>query len=61
MTSDSLYDDLLCGHMLQNCIYKHGQFSALYFALGLDSDAPYDALFPNPIYQKLHKDNTNAS
>ncbi len=49
------------GHMLQNCIYKHGQFSTLYFALGLDGDAPYDAPFPNPIYAQLHKGSPDAS
>ncbi len=43
------------GHMLQNCIYKHGQFATLYFALGLDGDAPYDAPWPNPIYATLHE------
>ena len=48
------------GHMLQNCIYKHGQYSTLYFALGLDGDAPYDAPFPNPIYEELHKDQPHA-
>jgi hypothetical protein len=41
------------GHMLQNCIYKHGQFATLYFALGLDGTAPYDAPFPNPIYEEV--------
>ena len=41
-------------HMIQNCIYKHGQFATLYFALGLDGDAPYDAPWPNPIYRELH-------
>lgn len=46
--------DFVC-HMIQNCIYKHGQFATLYFALGLDGDAPYDAPWPNPIYQALHE------
>ncbi len=46
--------DFVC-HMIQNCIYKHGQFATLYFALGLDGNAPYDAPFPNPIYAKLHE------
>jgi len=52
--------DFVC-HMIQNCIYKHGQFSTLYFAMGLDGDAPYDAPFPNPIYLDLregHHDTT---
>jgi hypothetical protein len=43
------------GHIVQNSIYKHGQLATLYFALGLDGDAPYDAPFPNPIYAKLHE------
>lgn len=38
------------GHMVQNCIYKNGQFSTLYFALGHDGTEPYDAPFPNKIY-----------
>jgi hypothetical protein len=41
------------GHMLQNCIYKNGQLATLYFALGLDGTEPYDAPFPNPIYDEL--------
>jgi hypothetical protein len=44
---------------------KNGQLSTLYFALGLDGDAPYAAPFPNPIYAELHaalhKDQANAS
>jgi len=39
-------------HMVQNVIYKHGQFATLYFALGYDGDAPYEAPFPNPIYKE---------
>ncbi|HWD39847.1 MAG TPA: DinB family protein [Fimbriimonas sp.] len=38
-------------HMIQNLIYKHGQFSTIFFALGLDGTEPYDAPFPNPIYK----------
>lgn len=38
------------GHIIQNTIYKHGQFSTLFFALGCDGTEPYDAPFPNPIY-----------
>ncbi len=49
------------GHIVQNTIYKSGQLSTLYFALGLDGDAPYDAPFPNPIYEKLHKGPADAS
>ena len=44
--------DFVC-HMIQNSIYKHGQFSTLYFALGLDGTDPYDAPWPNPIYESL--------
>lgn len=40
-------------HMIQNVIYKHGQFSTLYFAMGLDGDAPYEAPWPNEIYQEV--------
>ena len=40
-------------HMIQNCIYKHGQMSTIYFALGLDGTEPYAAPFPNPIYEEL--------
>lgn len=40
-------------HMYQNCVYKNGQLSTIYFALGLDGDAPYDAPFPNPIYTEI--------
>jgi hypothetical protein len=41
------------GHILQNTIYKNGQFTTLYFALGLDGTEPYDAPFPNPIYEEV--------
>lgn len=44
--------DFIC-HMIQNTIYKHGQFTTLYFALGLDGREPYAAPFPNPIYDEL--------
>ncbi len=40
-------------HMIQNSIYKNGQFSTLFFALGLDGTEPYTAPFPNPIYKEL--------
>lgn len=40
------------GHIIQNSIYKNGQLSTIYFALGLDGTAPYDAPFPNPIYEE---------
>lgn len=39
-------------HMIQNVIYKHGQFSELYFAFGLDGKEPYTAPFPNPLYEE---------
>ena len=35
----------LC-HMVQNCLYKHGQFSTLYFALGLERRFALYAPFP---------------
>ncbi len=38
-------------HMIQNTIYKHGQFSYVFFALGLDGDI-YDAQFPNQLYRE---------
>ena len=40
-------------HMIQNVIYKHGQFATIFFALGMDGDGPYTAPFPNPIYKEL--------
>jgi hypothetical protein len=40
-------------HMIQNAVYKHGQMSTTYFALGLDGTEPYTAPFPNPIYEEL--------
>jgi hypothetical protein len=40
-------------HMLQNVVYKHGQLSYLAFAFGLDGTEPYDAPFPNPIYDEV--------
>ncbi len=46
------------GHMVQNCIYKHGQFSTIYFALGLDGTEPYKAPFPVPIYAELRAQHT---
>jgi hypothetical protein len=42
-------------HMIQNCIYKHGQFSTMYFAFGYDGTAPYSAPFPNPIYAQVRE------
>jgi hypothetical protein len=46
-------------HMIQNCIYKHGQFSLLFFALGLDGTEPYSAPFPNPIYEECYGQSRN--
>ena len=40
-------------HMIQNTIYKHGQFSTLFFAKKLDGSEPYTAPFPNPIYEEI--------
>ena len=45
-------------HMIQNVIYKHGQFSTIFFALGLDGDGPYEAPFPNAIYKEVWADLT---
>ena len=42
-------------HMIQNCIYKHGQFATIYFAIGLDGDEPYTCPFPNPLYELMRK------
>jgi hypothetical protein len=43
----------LIAHMVQNVIYKHGEFATIFFALGLDGTEPYDAPFPNPIYKEF--------
>lgn len=48
------------GHILQNSIYKNGQMMTIFYALGLDGAAPYDAPFPNPIYAELHKGHADA-
>ena len=40
-------------HMYQNCVYKNGQLSYTFFALGLDGEEPYDAPFPNPTYDEV--------
>ena len=47
-------------HMIQNCIYKHGQLSTLYFALGFDGTEPYSAPFPNPIYAEIFGQRANS-
>ena len=49
------------GHIVQNSIYKNGQLMTLFYALGLDGDAPYDAPFPNPIYAALHEGQANGA
>ncbi len=41
---------LLVSHITQQIIYKSGQLSTLYFALGLDGDEPYTAEHPNEFY-----------
>ena len=40
-------------HMIQNSIYKSGQISMIYFALGYDGVEEYSAPFPNPIYAEI--------
>ena len=40
-------------HMIQNVIYKHGQFATIFFALGFDGTEPYAAPFPNPNYDEI--------
>ncbi len=41
------------GHALQNLVYKSGQLSILYFAQGLDGDAPFNAPMPEQILETL--------
>ena len=41
------------GHMIQNAIYKHGQFAEVFYALGYDGTGPYAAPFPNEIYEEV--------
>ena len=40
-------------HMYQNSVYKSGQISMIYFALGLDGKGLYEADFPNPVYEMI--------
>ena len=47
------------GHMVQNCVYKHGQFSTIYFALGLDGEGPYDAPIPARLYARMAEEGAN--
>ncbi len=49
------------GHMIQHVIYKNGQFSTLFFALGLDGTEPYDAPWPNPIYEEVRAASSAAT
>ncbi|MDX1931162.1 MAG: hypothetical protein SFU56_01015 [Capsulimonadales bacterium] len=42
-------------HMVQNCIFRNGQLSTLYFSLGYDGDMPYTAPFPNGIYREMRE------
>jgi hypothetical protein len=37
-------------HITQQVVYKLGQLSTLYYALGLDGTEPYQAPFPNEFY-----------
>ncbi len=39
-------------HTIMNAIYKNGQFTTLFFALGLDGREPYTAPLPNPFYEQ---------
>lgn len=41
------------GHMVQNVIYKNGQFAEVFYALGYDGTGPYTAPFPNAIYDEV--------
>lgn len=43
----------LVHHMCGNVIYKHGQLATLYFQLGLDGEAPYQAPLPQRDYDRL--------
>ena len=43
------------GHAVQNTLYKNGQLATIFFALGLDGEAPYEAPLPNPIYAQLRE------
>ncbi len=43
----------LVTHMVQNVIYKSGQLSANYFALGLDGTEPYSAPFPRDVLEEI--------
>ena len=40
-------------HILQHVIYKSGQISMIFFALGYDGTEEYSAPFPNPIYAEI--------
>lgn len=45
----------MIAHVTQQVIYKHGQLSTLYFALGLDGTGPYTAPCPNEEYENLQQ------
>jgi hypothetical protein len=47
-------------HMVQNVIYKSGQFSTIYFGLGLDGDGKYECPWPNQIYAVVLKQREQA-
>lgn len=40
-------------HMVQNVIYKHGQFATIFFALGFDGTVLYKAPYPNDLYREF--------
>jgi hypothetical protein len=50
----------LIAHMVQNVIYKSGQVSANFFALGLDGTEPYTAPFPKDVVEYLRKQQESA-
>jgi len=41
------------GHIIQNTVYKSGQISMIYFALGYDGTEEYSAPFPNTFYAEI--------
>lgn len=41
----------LVTHMVQNVVYKSGQVSTNFFALGLDGDEPYTAPYPKDVLE----------
>jgi|GEM_PF-670416 len=43
----------IVGHIVQQVIYKSGQLSTVFFALGLDGETAYTAPFPNDEYGQI--------